>query len=230
MAEDYYSFVDSKPWNADYERPAMLELIGSVKNETILDAGCATGWYSNYFLEKDAKKVIGIDINEKMLDFARKRLGNKSFSHRSSFIKASLEEKLKFLDDDTFHKVVSSLTMHYLKNWKLTLDEFSRVLIPKGKLYISTHHPIMDYELFPREDYFHIVLSKDSWNMNGKKIDIEFYSRNFQEIINPIIEAGFKIDKIVEPKSTLRFKEKDQVNYKKLMKRPNFVLIEASKI
>ena len=41
MAIDYFSHVDEKPWNADYERPATLELIGSVEGKTILDAGCA---------------------------------------------------------------------------------------------------------------------------------------------------------------------------------------------
>ena len=33
MAIDYADHVDNKPWNADYERPAAMKLVGEVEGE-----------------------------------------------------------------------------------------------------------------------------------------------------------------------------------------------------
>jgi 2-polyprenyl-3-methyl-5-hydroxy-6-metoxy-1,4-benzoquinol methylase len=54
MAKYYENFVDTKPWNAYYERPATLSLLPEIENKKILDAGCAGGWYTKYLLDKGA--------------------------------------------------------------------------------------------------------------------------------------------------------------------------------
>lgn len=41
MAEYYFKYVDTKPFNAYYERPATISLLPSVKGKNVLDAACA---------------------------------------------------------------------------------------------------------------------------------------------------------------------------------------------
>jgi 2-polyprenyl-3-methyl-5-hydroxy-6-metoxy-1,4-benzoquinol methylase len=77
MAKYYENYVDTKPWNAWYERPATLSLLPEVKNKKILDMGCAGGWYTKYLLDKGAD-VIAIDANENMIEITRNRTQNKS--------------------------------------------------------------------------------------------------------------------------------------------------------
>jgi hypothetical protein len=43
MAEYYFSYVDQKPFNAYYERPATLSLLPDVTGKRVVDAGCAAG-------------------------------------------------------------------------------------------------------------------------------------------------------------------------------------------
>src|SRR5678816_1316326 len=65
--------VDSAPYNALYERPAMLALLPDVKDKRILDAGCGSGWYAEQLLKRGAI-VSAIDASAAMVDHARARL------------------------------------------------------------------------------------------------------------------------------------------------------------
>ena len=228
MAEDYADHVDNKPWNADYERPATLSLVGEVKGERILDAGCAAGWYSKKFLEMGAEKVVGLDFSPEMVKMARHRLKDQ-VRGAYNFYCHDLNEKMDYLQDKTFNKVVSSLTMHYLEDWSIPLSEFSRVLKEEGELIISIHHPFMDYLIFEKENYFKRELTTDIWEMNGREVEVKFYTRPLHEVINSITSAGFLIEGILEPMPTLKFKEKNSEAYETMTKRPQFLFIKAVK-
>ncbi|GLI57236.1 SAM-dependent methyltransferase [Propionigenium maris DSM 9537] len=228
MADDYAEYVDNKPWNADYERPATLSLVGEVRGEKILDAGCAAGWYSKKFLEMEARGVVGLDFSPEMIKIANHRLkGEVKGSY--NFYCHDLNERMDYLQDKTFDKVVSSLTLHYLEDWSTALNEFNRVLKDEGKLVISIHHPFMEYLVFEKEDYFRRELTTDIWNMNGREVEVRFYTRPLHEVINSITGAGFLIEEILEPMPTLKFKEKNSKAYETLTKRPQFLFIKAIK-
>lgn len=51
MAEYYFKVIDTKSFNAYYERPGTLYLLPKVKDKNVLDVGCAAGWYTNWLLE-----------------------------------------------------------------------------------------------------------------------------------------------------------------------------------
>lgn len=229
MADDYAGYVDEKPWNADYERPGTLELVGSVAGLRVLDAGCAAGWYCRKFLDMGAKSVAGIDFSPQMIARCKKRLENyEEDSYR--FYCHDLNKRIDFLGDESFDRIVSSLALHYLEDWKIPMEEFHRVLKDKGEMVISVHHPFMEYLVFDRDNYFKRELIKDTWSMNGKEIGVEFYSRPLHEIIGAITGNGFIIKEIYEPMPTENFRRKDPYNYEKLTKRPQFLFIKAEKV
>lgn len=148
MAEYYYKYVDTKPYNAYYERPATLSLFPSVEDKFILDVGCAAGWYTNWLIEHGAK-VTAIDFSPNMIKMTKKRVGDKA-----KIVEADLNEPLNFIYDEQFDIVLASLTLHYLKNWDMIMDEFNRILKESGILIFSVHHPFMDFTVFNRENYF----------------------------------------------------------------------------
>lgn len=228
MAADYAEHVDSKPWNADYERPAVMKLVGDVEGETILDAGCAAGWYSKRFIEGGAKKVIGLDFSPEMIRYSNIRLKDED-RKRYEFHCHDLSERLGYLESGRFDKVVSSLTLHYVEEWKVPMEEFNRLLRSQGELIISVHHPMADYVDFQRENYFKRELTKDVWEMNGKDVEVQFYTRSLHEMMNSITDAGFLIEAVVEPMPTESFREKNEAGYEMLMKKPNFLIIKAIK-
>jgi len=223
MAQYYGEFVDTKPWNAYYERPATLSLLPDVKNKKILDLGCAGGWFTNYLLEKDAD-VIAIDVNKNMVEKTKERVNNKC-----PVIQADINNGFDFIENCTFDIVLASLVLHYINNLEKAFSEINRILKINGLLIFSTHHPLMEFVHFQRENYMDKELLNDEWDMDGKRIKIQFYRRPLSKLLQPLINNGFYIENILEPEPTEEFKKQLPDAYEKVIKRPNFLVVKAKK-
>jgi 2-polyprenyl-3-methyl-5-hydroxy-6-metoxy-1,4-benzoquinol methylase len=100
IADTYAARVDEAPYNAFYERPAMLGLMPGVAGTRILDAGCGGGWYSEQLLRRGAD-VDAIDGSATMVQHARARLASQltdGGEGRLSIQYADLTNRLPFSD------------------------------------------------------------------------------------------------------------------------------------
>ncbi|WP_078380523.1 class I SAM-dependent methyltransferase [Sutcliffiella halmapala] len=221
LANDYEHNVDTKNvYNIDYERPAMMKLLPSdLKDWNVLDAGCAAGWYTHQLVNRGAK-VTASDISREMVEATKRRVGE-----TAEVLCLDLEERLPF-EDQSFDLIVSSLVLHYVKDWSKTFSEFRRILKPNGRLLFSIHHPFMDIKLSTNDDYFATELIVDKWKRQEKMIEVPFYRRPLQVVVNETLEY-FSIEKIIEPQPTKEFKEKEPEKYVGLMKNPHFMIIKA---
>ena len=52
----------------------LKKVLPDFTNKKVLDLGCGFGWHCIYATEHGAKFVTGIDISEKMLEEARKKM------------------------------------------------------------------------------------------------------------------------------------------------------------
>lgn len=224
MAEYYLKYVDTKPFNAYYERPATLSLLPDVKDKKVLDAGCAAGWYTKWLLEKDAS-VIALDFSPSMIEMTKKRVGNKA-----EVIRADLNDPLNFIKDESIDIVLSSLTLHYIKNWEVVMSEFYRILKKSGYFVFSVHHPFMDFTEFNKDNYFLTELLDDEWETNKGKVKVQFYRRPLSEIITPVIDAGFTIEKLLEPMPIEQFKIEQPEAYDRLTQKPQFIFFRTRKL
>src|SRR5699024_7328634 len=139
LASDYEHHVDTgNIYNTDYERPRMMEqLPGDMTGMKVLDAGCAAGWYTEKCVERGAN-VVAIDISPEMVAATKRRIEYKAEVHC-----LDMEDGLPF-DSATFDFVISSLALHYVKDWHIVFCDFHRILKPYGKILFSVHHPTMD--------------------------------------------------------------------------------------
>lgn len=224
FAEAYVTRTESNSHNAYYERPAMFSLLSDIKFKRVLDAGCAGGAYSEWLVNRNAD-VVAIDISNKMVQFTKQRLKN-----QGQVYQADLNEPLTFLNNSSFDIVISSLTLHYLRDWEDVLKEFHRILSPQGLLLFSTHHPFMDFQFFEKADYFATELIEDSWRSFGDTpVRVRFYRRPLSAMITALTSAGFVIKQIVEPRPTEECKQLYPQDYEKLSTKPWFLIILAQK-
>jgi hypothetical protein len=87
----------------------------------------------------------------------------------------------------------------------------------------------MTFSYFKRENYFEVELLEDEWKTTKGKVKVSFYRRPLKEIINPVVEGGFTIEKIDEPMPTQKFREKSPKMYKRLTEKPQFLFVKAVK-
>lgn len=221
LASVYENSVDTTSlYNSEYERPAMLgQMPENLMNMDILDAGCAAGWYSEQLINRGAN-VVAIDISPEMVSSTKRRVGNKA-----KVLCLNLEEKLPF-NDNSFDFIISSLTLHYIKDWRFTFWEFQRILKPKGVFLFSILHPFSDIKLLQDAKYFSTELIIDRWVKEGKTFEVPFYRRPLHLILNETLNY-FSIEKVIEPQPTKKFKSLAPEKYETLMKSPQFLIIKA---
>lgn len=207
-------------YNAELEFPVTSSLIPNVEGKRVLDAGCGTGFYTNWLVEHGAD-VLGIDISEEMLSHAVEAVGD-----RAEFKRADLNEPLDFATASSFDGVVSALTLGYVRAWDKVFAEFDRVLRPGGFLVFSTGHPLDQFvpEDGEGENYFEVEQATKEWD-----VDVSYYRRPFSEVFNPVLNNGFRVDKIVESQPTKAFAEQRPERYEKESKNPVFLCVRATK-
>jgi SAM-dependent methyltransferase len=224
LAEAYAAHISTKPHNAYYERPATLSLMPEVKWLRVLDAGCGPGIYSEWLAEHGAE-VVAVDASPKMVELARRRLGKEA-----DVRPADLSKPLAFLVDSSFDVVLSPLVLEYIEDWGVTLAEFHRVLRPAGHFIFSVTHPFFDFTYFKSSNYFETELVGSEWRgFEPVRVYMPSFRRSLGATLNPLVEAGFHIERILEPKPTPEFKEADPKHYEELSRQPCFLCIRARK-
>lgn len=226
IAAEYASKVDSAPFNALYERPAMLGMLPPVEGDRILDAGCGSGWYAEQLLARGAI-VAAVDASAAMVEYARERFSRLPPSERARVAVqvADLDRPLPF-DDRAFAGVLSPLALHYIRDWRPALREMNRVLQPGGWLLFSTHHPSADAARFGSANYFATERVADHWDWVG---DVEFYRRSLTEIFAALAETGFAIEEVVEPIPTDAFRESEPESYARILRQPDFLIVKSTR-
>lgn len=199
MANDYDDFAaayaednESNAYNEYYERPHSLALAGDVAGLRVLDAGCGAGAHAAALVARGAT-LTGVDASAGLLALARDRVPAATFEH------ADLTDPLPFADDE-FDLVMASLLLHYFEDWGPLLREFHRVLRPGGRVVASTHHPTMDYRLAGRTDYLGTYPFTEEWERGGTTVTMRFWHRPLHTMTDAFTAAGFRIDRISEPK------------------------------
>lgn len=222
LAETYET-REEDPYCADLEFPATTELVPDVAGKRVLDAGCGHGRYAKWLAERGAD-VLAVDRNTEMLEQARRRIGD-----RAEIRRADITEPLEFADDGTFDGVICGLSLHYVEDWRQPFAEFARLLRPGGFLVFSAQHPVDEYVAFEAENYFDVEQERMTWSASGEEIEVPFYRRPLSEVVNPLVETGFQLDELVEPKPRESFEEKKPESYEKRLKYPTFLCVRASK-
>ncbi|AGM06521.1 methyltransferase type 11 [Amycolatopsis keratiniphila] len=192
FAEAYAAENETSLVNAYYTKPAILDLAGDVTGRRILDAGCGAGPLFEALRDRGAI-VTGVDSSAKMLELARKRLGDDA-----ELRIADISKPLPF-PDGAFDDVIAALVLHYLEDWTAPLAEIRRVLKPGGRLIMAVNHPIIYKLIDPEADYFKTVKWSDEYTFAGQKAVLTYWHRPLHAMTDAFTAAGFRTAVVSEP-------------------------------
>jgi ubiquinone/menaquinone biosynthesis C-methylase UbiE len=221
FARSYAHNNESNPFNALYERPAILSLAGDVRGVRVLDAGCGSGVHAEELVRRGAA-VTGTDLSEGMLAIARERLGPGVPLHQ-----ADLQQPLMF-QDNTFDLVLSSLVLHYMVEWEPALREFHRVLVPHGHVVLSTHHPLMDARVSGSDDYLGTYSFTEDWDRDGRTMRMRFWHRPLRAMLAAFTASGFRVEDIDEPDPLPEMADSAPDAYRHLTRNAQFLFFRLS--
>ncbi|MFK7769438.1 MAG: class I SAM-dependent methyltransferase [Mariniblastus sp.] len=230
LADSYAKLIDTKPHNAYYDRPAVLSLLPELEGKHVFDVGCGPGAYTEELAKRGAT-VVACDVSERMLELAQERLSENAASElEDGKIELKLIDLTKPLDvfaDAQFDLINAPLCLDYIADWRVLFAEFFRILKPSGTLLFSCAHPSFDAEYFKTKNYFSVEAVQSVWSGFGVKVRMPTYRRSLEEMLAPLIETGFVIEKVHEPLPTEDFKKADLRRYKRLMHRPSFICVRS---
>jgi 2-polyprenyl-3-methyl-5-hydroxy-6-metoxy-1,4-benzoquinol methylase len=134
FAEEYERNAADNAYNALYDRPAVLELLGEVSGQRVLDVGCGPGLYAEELLARGAR-VVGFDSSPEMVRLA-------AGDPESGWTLVCTASRHRLTGSRTGASTsLMALVIHHLDDRTAALRELWRILSPGGRLVVSTHHP-----------------------------------------------------------------------------------------
>ena len=123
-----------------------------VKDKVVLDIACGEGYGSFLFSTSNAKKVIGVDIDEEVVRNAKNSYKNSDLEFVNGDVTSIPIESNK-IDVIVSFETIEHINEH---QQKLFLLEIARVLKPDGILIISTPNKLTYSDLPDYKNKFHI--------------------------------------------------------------------------
>ncbi len=213
FAEDFERHAAGSAYNALYDRPAVLELIGEVAGQRVLDAGCGPGLYAEELVARGAE-VVAFDHSPKMVDLARNRLGDGAMVRVHD-----LTDSLDWLEDESFDAALLALVIHHLDDRIAALRELHRVLRPGARLVVSTVHPTADW-LRMGGSYYTIEAIEETWSRGWS---VRYWRLPLTATCAEFTRAGFLIERLVEPRPVPDMAQRFPEDYEKLNREPGFI-------
>lgn len=216
IAEEFSGRVDRMPGNRLYERPATIALLPPLKGIDVLDAGCGSGFYTEYAYKAGAR-VVAFDPSQGMVEQALARLGTTSceiYCCRSSELRS-------VLGDRKFDLVLSNLVMHYVQDLETEFRYLADVLKPDGKIVVSMKHPLIHIAYIRQFGYRSVGLVQQKWEW--VKGTIHHVQRPMGAITSAIYDAGLSIERLVEAEPVPEMEKVDPAGYAFAKRIPFFI-------
>lgn len=212
-----------------------LDLIGEVKGKEILDVGCGTGWLTK-IIAKDAKRVVGIDKLEGMINEAKEKNPEKNIEYKK------LDSSKMTSELGRFDIIISSLAIHSIESLpelEKTIKYCQSLLKEKGHAVFLVPHPCFcdrnkrsynTYRFLKKFNYFkkgqkYKVILKSSRGVN--EFISPFY--NLQEYFSIFKKAGLGVTDLIEPSVNARAQKKYKSKWTSELEIPHYLIFRLEK-
>jgi hypothetical protein len=93
---------------------------------------------------------------------------------------------------------------------------------------VSTQHPVMDW-LRKGGSYFQPTLETDIWHTPSGDQPVRFWRESLSALCTAATDAGFLIEKVIEPVPAETMRERYPEGYEKLSREPGFLILRLLK-
>ncbi|MGI4752482.1 MAG: class I SAM-dependent methyltransferase [Janthinobacterium lividum] len=223
--------------------PHNINLIGNIKDKTVLDVGCGFGRYLKILLKDNPSKLVGCDISKHQIQLCNNTINNDNIEY---FIIDFSDTTAPLIIGENKYDIVYTvfviLYVETLDKLKIFIDNCYKCLKKQGRIIICTLD-ILSASFYP--EVFDILklpvktLVSNNKYSDGCSIQIEItkncivtsYQRNFETIKQLMKQVGFnnirKHNLFLDEISLQAFTNREL----DIIKKSNmFLLLEAQKL
>jgi len=235
----YTKYGDS--YRRNLFNPALFHLIGEVKGQKVLDAGCGSGYMARLLAEQGAR-VIGVDLSAKFIEIAQRYEKKKPLG--ITYMQADLAH-VPQLKSSYFDLVVSVYVLCDVKDYDKAIREIARVLKHRGRFICLIEHPCFgwqsggweripadshrteDFLYLKVKDYFKRGTQESQW---GKLPVLLTFFRPLSDYFHSMKKYGFVVQDLIEPKPRTEAVRKRPADWDRENRVPPVLIIEALKL
>ena len=220
----YDEVIKDNIYNALLERPSTIALLDNVSGMDVIDMGCGSGIYAEWFIDHKVNHLTCLDISEEMVSLVSEKFGSRVKTYSQDVSKG-----LPLEPDNSADVIICPLVLHYIEDLHAVFRDVQRVLKPGGYMVFSTHHPFADFECSKSGNYFEREYVEEEWNTIGEPVKVAFYRRSLTEICDAVCSSGLFISAINEGTVDIKAKSISESTYNRLQNNPNFIFMRCNK-
>jgi SAM-dependent methyltransferase len=203
VAEKFFGVCSLPSWGP-FNACAERDLLGSVRDKTVLEIGCGSGHSISHLADRGVKKIYGLDISTTQIAFATDLNRAHIESGRVELFEAPMEQRLGFVDIDI---VFSIQAIGWTRDPKTLFENIWSYLKPGGKLVWSGGHPLfgmVKYEagsfVLGKSYFDESVWFEERW---GGSEGAFMQARTMASWFRYLTDAGFTVREFLEPEPVL---------------------------
>lgn len=201
---DSYTETDEFRFNNYVVTPHVMDIIGSVKDKSLLDIGCGFGRYLEIFSKKNPLELVGCDISPHQIELCKKNIKNNNVHyHVLDFLEPNSPIILGQNKYDVVYNIFLILYLDTLDRLQLFFENCYKCLKKDGKLLTCTLDipSALSYpEVFDVLGLPTTPLTEDGKHVDGCPVEIKItddcvvisYYRGFNTLKQLMETAGFK--------------------------------------
>lgn len=208
IAEWYDQYLRERPIYSEVILPNLLALVAEVEGQVVCDLACGQGWVARELARRGAQ-VTGLDLAPNLLTLARAYEAQVPlgivYVHGDA-------QRAEPLGDRQFTGCVCVMALINIPDLRATLQSVRRILQPGGWFVFAIPHPCFETphaQWVPLPDPEHPLgkivtgyFDERQWvsaNPNGVRSRVADYHRMLSTYLNELADAGFVLDRALEP-------------------------------
>lgn len=215
--------------NDTIEKPVIMELLGDVRETSVLDLGCGDARFGVELLARGAHSYLGVEGSERMFAEAQKNLTDV----RAQLVRDDIQNWT--FPTAGFDRVISRLVLHYIGDVSGIFTRVFNALTPGGLFVFSVEHPVITScdrvwrgegkrQDWVVDDYFRPGRRVTSW-LGSEVIK---YHRTIEDYVEALNSSGFRINALREGRPDASLFE-DPGEHERRMRIPLFLIVSAER-
>jgi 2-polyprenyl-3-methyl-5-hydroxy-6-metoxy-1,4-benzoquinol methylase len=192
-AAEYATFMVSREGTDPYGLlPVVLELLGDIAGQRVLDAGCGEGYLARALASRGAR-VTGVDLSPQLIEQARAK------DPAGDYRVADLSQPLPA--GESFDAVGSYLVLNDVADYRGFVSTLAAAVKPGGRVVIAFNNPYSAVIDRHAVDYFDSGLVTPYRGLWARGIKTYYHHRTLAEYLDAFLGAGLSLTKLIDSPS-----------------------------